>query len=100
MNQSQIIESMQVDSSDRLFLRLAIVDHSDEVCPVTENALNVETSFMIEGTHPCGHQEWLGPFDKSVYQLRDLDAITWFKEFLSRAGHDVPDSVNLREIKG
>ncbi len=100
MNQLEIMEAMQVDNQDRLFLRLAIVGHSTFTCPITGIGLDVDRSFMIEATHPCGHQEWLGPFDKSVYQLRDLDAITWFKEFLSRSGHDVPDNVNLREIKG
>ena len=94
------LEAMQNGNSDRLFLRLAIVGHSTLSCPITNMGLDVDRAFMIEAIHPSGRQEWLGPFDKSVYESSDLDAITWLKEFLLDAGHDVPDDIHLREIRG
>ena len=94
------LEAMQDGNPDRLFLRLAIVGHSNFSCPITGIVLDVDRSFMIEVTHPGGRQEWLGPFDKSVYESSDSDAITWLKQFLLNAGHEISGDIDLREIKG
>ena len=100
MNQLEMMKAMQDGNSDRLFLRLAIVGHSTFSCPITGIGLDVDRSFMIEAIHPSGREEWLGPFDKSVYESSDLDAITWLKAFLLDAGHEISDDIDLREIKG
>lgn len=96
MNDFDVFEAMQSGNSDRLELKMLIMNHRTFCCPLSGKGLDVDRSVAFEVTEESGSSIF-GPFDPSgTMKTRkgDVPVIEFFSE-VNRA-----DGVTVRVIKG
>ena len=91
-----VFEAMGTGNTDRLELKMLIMNHRTFSCPLSRKALDVDRSVAFEVTEESGSSIF-GPYDPSgkMKTPRGLIPVIDFFEQVNRA-----DGVTVRVIKG
>ena len=91
MNDTDIFDAMNSGNTDRLELKMMIMNHRTFMCPITDLCLDVDRSVAFEITDPSGNTGILGPYHKTALKLGH-DVETWIRGRM-------PQGHRLRVIK-
>lgn len=91
MQDLDIFNAMNSGNTDRLELKMMIMNHRTFMCPITDLCLDVDRSVAFEITDQAGNTGIIGPYDQSALKLGS-DIETWIRGRMHK-GH------NLRVIK-